>query len=420
MTSNENYNEEIQKEDQLHVSFFGKYILPLIIIVIAVGIAWIFIKTKPKAKRKKGAASSRFVVTEQLKKSDYKVKVSGMGTITPSLKINLQPRVSGQILEVSPNFEAGGFFKKGETILKIDPSDYKTLVEQKKADLSKAELNYKLEVGRQDIAKREFEMLGTKNASKLEKELTLRKPHLIQMKAALSAAKAALRKAELDLERTELKAPFNCIIKDKKTDLGAQVTSQTTLAELISGDSVYAIVSIPVDKLNWINIPGINNELGSLAKISVSGLSNGENFWDGRIIRKKPSLEEKGRMAQLIIDIPLNQKNNKKLLLGSYVNVLLEGKKLAEIYTLPRKAVRDGNQIWLFKAVSSNGNLKNGKKGLQGTLIIKSISPLWKDNNFIVISDGVAQGDKLIISDISTPVKDMPLWTDYPVEKTDG
>ncbi|MHC4873723.1 MAG: efflux RND transporter periplasmic adaptor subunit [Planctomycetota bacterium] len=443
---------DFEPEDQLHVSFTGKFIVPLIIIIIAIGGAFVFIKTKPKAKRKKSQRSTRYVVTERLKPSDYQVKVSGMGTITPSHNINLQPRVSGQVIEVSPDFEAGGFFKQGETILKIESSDYKAVLAQKKAELAKAELNYKLEVGRQDIAKREYEMLGTKNASKLEKELTLRKPHLAQMKTALSAAKATLKKAELDLERTDVKAPFNCIVREKKTDIGAQVTSQTVLAELISGDSVYAVVSIPVDKLRWIDIPDMKSKQGSTAKISISGLTNGQNFWTGKIIRQKPSLEEKGRMAQLIIDIPLKQKNDNKLLLGSYVNVLLEGTSLKNIFILPRKAVRDGNQIWIFNEVTEEEDVvsetktedkaesateskteknneikkedkkKSSRKPAEriiGKLSIKNIVPSWKDKNFIIITEGLSADDTLITSDISTPVTDMPLWTDKSAEKKD-
>lgn len=407
-------NENESEDETARVSFLGKYFFPVVIVAIGVGVAWWLIFTKPKAVRKRPEASSRFVTIQTAETSSYQVKVPAMGTIIPSHKINIQSRVSGQIIRVHDNFESGGFFKKGDVILKIDPVDYKAALEQKRAQLSEAELNYKLELGKQNIAKREWEMLGDKKASKLEQELTLRKPHLEQMKSALDAAKSTFEKAKLDLERTEIKAPFNCIISSKSADLGAQVTSQTVLAEIIGGDSVYALVSIPVDYLKWLKIPDEKNNEGSEAEIRVSGLDNGHNVWHGKIIRQKPDLEEKGRMAQLLIEITLGLEDKNKLLIGSYVNVLMNGSSLENVFVLPRKSLRDGGNVWLFEEKEPEGdeNSADGATRINGTLQFRKIGYVWKDANNIVINEGLEGGEKYIASDISTPVIGIPLWAE--------
>ena len=51
--------------------------------------------------------------------------VFSQGSVKPRTETTLVAEVAGQIVSVSSNFIAGGFFREGEVLLQIDPSDYR-------------------------------------------------------------------------------------------------------------------------------------------------------------------------------------------------------------------------------------------------------------------------------------------------------
>ena len=119
------------------------------------------------------------VQVETVQPSAYQIVVTAMGTVIPDREIVLKPRVSGEIVEIHPEFTEGGILKKGMKVLQIDPKDYELNLAQKQSAVTDAEYALKLELGHQEVAKREWELLnGTNPAQDMEKELALRKPHL--------------------------------------------------------------------------------------------------------------------------------------------------------------------------------------------------------------------------------------------------
>ena len=78
---------------------------------------------------------------------------------------------------------------------------------QRQSELRQASADIELELGRQDLAKKDYkELEGT--ISSEYKTLVLREPQLNTARARVESAQAAVRRAELDLERTRIRAPF--------------------------------------------------------------------------------------------------------------------------------------------------------------------------------------------------------------------
>ena len=88
-----------------------------------------------------------------------------------------------------------------------------------------------------------------------QKELDNVQTTLAIAEADVTAARAALEKSRLDLSRTTLTAPFDCVVTSENVDLGALVTPQTQLATLVGTDEYWVRVTIPVSQLRWIHIP---------------------------------------------------------------------------------------------------------------------------------------------------------------------
>ncbi|MCK4563472.1 MAG: efflux RND transporter periplasmic adaptor subunit [Verrucomicrobia bacterium] len=368
-----------------------KVIIPILIILVALMIGRTIIKTTKKPKKNgSGSESGTFSVeTMPLKAGLQPVKLRATGTVAPALAITLRARVAGEIIEVAPEFIDGGSFKKGELMLKIDPVDYQLALEQKKAALAEAEFQLKLEEGQRDIAAREWELLEAGNgASEADRELALRVPHMKYRIAKLEAAKAELENAELDLVRTEIRAPFNAVVVERKTDLGTQVNLQDALATLSGSDEFYVRASIPVDRLQWIEC---DPENGS----AVTIVRNTGEVRKGRAIRLESALEEKGRMARVLVAVKNPLEGDQPLLLNEYVRMQIEGSAIEKAFHIPRLALHDDRFVWLAKK--------------DRTLEIREVEVRWRDATDVIVTGGLANGEQLILTNLSTPVNGMKL-----------
>ena len=68
-------------------------------------------------------------------------KVESQGSVAPRTETTLIAEASGQIIEVSNAFVSGGFFSKGDVLIRIDPRNYSAAVKRAKATVARARLN---------------------------------------------------------------------------------------------------------------------------------------------------------------------------------------------------------------------------------------------------------------------------------------
>ncbi|MFC1778056.1 efflux RND transporter periplasmic adaptor subunit, partial [Pseudomonadota bacterium] len=179
-----------------------------VILLLAVSVITVIHLTEPKAQRT--SASKRTAMLVEVthgERGTFQPEIVVMGTVRAENEIVLSPRVGGEIISISQSFTPGGFVDEGEVLLQIDPADYEVVLLQRKSELLQASAELELELGRQDLAKKDYrELEGT--ISSEYKSLVLRAPQLNMARSRVEAAEAAVRRAELDLERTRIRAPF--------------------------------------------------------------------------------------------------------------------------------------------------------------------------------------------------------------------
>jgi RND family efflux transporter MFP subunit len=378
-------------------SLIFKIVLPIAILCVGL-LGSAYLKSSgPKPQRKPPQKITSLVQVMPLQKTDETVSVRAMGTVVPAREMTLESRVSGEIVWMNPEFAPGGFLKAGEEALRIDPTDYQLDLARKKSQVADAAYRLKMELGHQEVAKREWQLLkGNKSAK--DAELALRKPHLEKARADLAAARAELKGAELDLERTRITAPFNAVVRERHVELGSQVSTQEKLAELVGTDEYWVQVSAPVDRLRWLRIPRTTDEEGPDVVIRYG---TGAEMRKGTLIKLLSDLEAEGRMARLLVSVkdPLDLSNpdsaRPPLLIGEYVQAGIQGRELTDVFRIPRSALRDGARVWIAAP--------------DDTLSIREVEALWRDSDTVLLRDGLQTGDRLILSDIAAPVAGMPL-----------
>ncbi len=376
-------------------------LLPLVVLGGGAWVTWYLVETGPKAKRQRGGGrNARLVEVEVARRSDVNTAIYAMGTVKPAVKIDLQPRVAGEVIEISEDWVPGRLYARDEMILRIDPTDYELIVRQQKSRLAEAKSLHRLEVGNQTIAQSEYELLG-ETIREEDRDLVLRKPQLDSVQAAVEAAEAALNKAEIDLERTEVTAPFNAIIASRSVDLGAQVSTQTRLAALVGTDEYWLELLLPVDQLRWIEIPRFAGESGSALRVFDKVAWGPGISRDGRVIRLAGEVEAEGRMARLFAAVadPLGLAEEDSgappLLIGSFVSVEIEGRLLEGVVQLPRRLLREGDRVWI---VDEDDRLE-----------IRAVTVAFPGRETVLVSTGLEDGDRIVTTKLGAAVAGMPL-----------
>ncbi|SCX76654.1 efflux RND transporter periplasmic adaptor subunit [Desulfoluna spongiiphila] len=372
--------------------------LPLLILAAAFFIGSHLMDSKPKAEKRPRTALPPLVRWEEARTTNHPVTVSAMGTVRASAQIDLKARVGGQVEWLAPALVPGGRFKKGEILIKLDKADLDISLALAGAKVQQARADLSLEQGSQEVARKELALMETTMGHRVkDQSLALRLPQLKIAEANLALAEADLDKALLDLARSEIRAPFGGIVLSRSAPVGTLVTEGQTVATLADDDTWWVEATLPVKDLAWLRLPKANETHGSQTRV----LTQTGAAFRGRLIQVLGDLSDMSRMARVLIEVddPMEQAaatGAPPLLLNSYVTAELEGKPLRDIIALPDRALRDGNEVWV-----ADGD----------TLRIRTVRIVWREGATVFTDRGIAPGERVILSDLSSPADGMKIRT---------
>ncbi len=322
-------------------------------------------------------------VTKVVKQS-LRIPVQAQGTVTPLQETSLLSEVNGRIIEVSPAFIVGGFVAKDDVLLRIDPRDYETNLLRAEASVKSAQSNLAQETGRAKVAEQEWKKTSKgKQRTQASEDLYLRKPQLDQALAQMLAAQADLNTARDNLERTIIKAPYDALIRTKRSELGQFVAAGTPLGELFSVEYAEVRLPIPQNKLEYLELP----ELGTMENGSPIDLytevGGKVKHWNAYLHHTEGVFDARSRVLFSVARIKdpygLQSPYNEPLRIGSFVNASIEGKELLNIVRLPRYIIRPGNNVWI---IDETGHLRT-----------RNVTLLRTGGDFIYVSAGLSDGN---------------------------
>jgi RND family efflux transporter MFP subunit len=393
-----------------------KVVLPIFILLVAIASTGFMMANRITPERLEVTEDIVPVEVTEIVHSTEEVVVRAQGTVTAAQQVQVRPEVAGRIVELSASLVPGGRFASGQTIATIDERDYRVhLVAQQEA-VARARLALRREQARQAVAEEEWDLLETSiPADQSNRDLALRIPQIEQAEAAIAAAEGALAKARLDLERCTITAPFNAVVTREQVDIGQLVTPQTEIATMVGTDVYWVQVSLPVANLEWLEIPGRNGHHGSPATVIYSSGAV-EIRREGRVDRLLGDVDPAGRMARLLIVVkdPLNlsrrhQGTDLPLLIGSYVAVEIRGRTIDNVVSIPRRALRE---LHVDGAIGTREGLWLMDDA--DRLSSRQAEVIWRTEETVIVSNGFADGERLITSNIATPIEGMKLTVVEP------
>lgn len=342
-----------------------------------------------------------------------KITVTAQGSVTPRTETILVSEVSGLITEVSSAFVAGGFFSKGDLLVRIDDRNYRAEVKRAQASVRAAETNVTREAGLADYAREDWERAQSLlKSSKAASDLAMRKPQLAEAFASLDFAKADLELRLGDLDRTVIRAPYDGLVREKRADVGQFVNGGSALAATFSVDVAEIRLPLPDSQLPYLNLDEHELAQGRGPLVMLSANIGGQlNSWQGRIVRTEGVFDERSRVLYLVaqIDDPYNRHSSKwehSLRIGTFVEAAIEGEQLDNVIRLPRTALRRGNRIW---TVTDNDTLKP-----------VTVEIARADEQSVLIRAGLKSGQLICLTVPENPLSGTPVRYQEPSDATPG
>lgn len=376
----------------------GSLLFSLVVIGMGGGMIYYIYSSEPEASRTTVTRQSAMPVeVTGAEHGTFRPTIEVQGTVRPAKEITLRPRVEGKVIDRSENFTPGGYTEKGEVLVRLDPSDYKYALRQRKSELQQNLRDLKLEMGRQDIAQQEYDILQENllddSLSEDEQSLVFRKPQLKAAKAQVDSARAAVQHAEKELARTRIKAPFDGLITNRNVNMGSQVSAGDQLARIVGTHKYWVEAQVPLSKLQWITFSKPSDSTGAAVRIRNRTAWAKNQFRTGYLDRSTGEVNEQTRMARVLVAVhdPLardrESRDRPALMIGSFVQAQIQGMQISDVVKLSRDLVHENDTVWVY----SNGKLD-----------IRNVEITYRDEQFAYIKDGLKKGEQVVTTPITT------------------
>ncbi len=298
-----------------------------------------------------GAVEAEVMV---VKESQLAEKIYLNASLIGDEEIELRPEVAGKIINI--NFKEGDRVKKGELLVKINDADLQ-------AQLMRAQSQKEL------AEEKEY-----RSKQLLDQELISQEEYdVIKNDLNTKTADVELLKAQID--KTEIRAPFNGVVGLRWVSEGSFINSSVVIATLTKTNPIKIDFAVPIKHADKVHI-------GETIKLTVP---NSEQEFPAKIYAIDPKIDPSTRTLK----VRARAENNSGILLpGSYAEIELILDENADAVSVPTQAVVpdiSGEMVYLFK---------NGKA------VPSPVKTGLRTNTEVQIIDGVDPGDTVITSAI--------------------
>ena len=369
-----------------------RILFPIAIVVAGLGLAGLIIATGPKLEQQPPPSSAPLVRTWVADVQTVQMTSITHGSVLPRTESELIPEVSGRIIEMSPVVVSGGFFKKGDVLLKIDPLDYEVALEQARASLASARSEFtnatKAHNRLLDLAKRQ-------SASQSQQDDALNRLRFAQ--ASIREATARLSKAERDITRTTVTAPYDGRVRTERVDIGQFVTRGAPIASLYATDVAEVRLPIQDEELAYLKLPLSGQTDQHMPTVILRARFAGEEHtWQGRIVRTEGELDPKTRMINIVAQVqsPYERSGSRPpLAVGLFVEAEIIGKRVDNVFVLPRSALQANEQVYVMTD--------------ENRLSFREVEIIREVGEDVYITGGLKRGETISLSTVNNAIEGM-------------
>ncbi|CAI8853987.1 efflux RND transporter periplasmic adaptor subunit [Methylocaldum szegediense] len=371
-----------------------KILLPIVVLLIGAVGAYAIVVNRPALEAQPAKPEPPLVSVVRAEPQTVRFNVRSQGVVTPRTEIDWVAEVAGKVIRLNPDFVAGGFFEAGEELVALDPRDYDQAVVAAEAKLAEARRRLAQEEAEAEQARSEWEALGEGEPTPLARH----EPQLAEARAKLKAAEAELIKARLDRSRCELHAPFAGRVLARYVGLGQYVQPGEKLARLQATDVAEVRLPVSTEQLADLDV-NLGRRKGadqSGSKVRMMATVGGiEQHWEGRIVRSEAQIDDTTGLLHLVAEVPdpYGPRHAQLLLSGLFVQAEIEGRERSGVFVLPLAAVNAAQEALVVDS--------------EHRLHIRRLKVLRTEADRVLVAEGLAAGEAVVIDGVSVPVEGM-------------
>jgi len=332
---------------------------------------------------------------------DVGLRVRSQGTVEPRTESALIPEISGRVVELSPALVSGGFFEQGDVLLRIDPRDYEANVARARARLARAagEMEHaRRTLARQaDLAKRSVNSGADYDDARRDAAVS---------EAGFAEARVALDQALRDLERTEIRAPFDGRVRDENIDVGQFAERGRAVATLYATDYVEVRLPIPDHELAYLDLRLRGPDGAESAAPAVSfraHFAGAEHVWEGRVVRTEGEIDSRSRMVNVVarVEDPYAHEegvDRPPLAVGLFVRAEIAGPVAESVIAVPRVALREDGRLLV---VDRDGRLR-----------LRAVDVVRRERDRALVRAEFESGENICVSPVQVVVEGMRVNTE--------
>ena len=226
----------------------------------------------------------------EVKNRDLPVVVAAVGRLAPNREVTLSAELGGVVKSYSADI--GDRVESGQTLVKIDPTDYRLALKETKANLEVAQV-------RLDAAKKNFERTKNLLPRKIIAQDAFDKSEMDykSSRATVARVKTLVDIARERLNKTRIRAPFSGLIASRKVEIGQIVGTGQPLMALVDLDSVRVLIHLP--ERDYVHLDRDD-------PITVAIEASPESVFKGRIDRIGIKADERTNTfdVEILVDNP--------------------------------------------------------------------------------------------------------------------
>lgn len=298
------------------------------------------------------------------------VTATSTGIVKSDVEVNITAQRTGKIAKLY--IEEGDRIKAGDLIAELDISEVKANLKKAKADIKKAEVdlnNAGIEYKRKDPLFKEG-LVTQQDLDNAQKLLSI-------AEAELEMAKAAADVAQLQYDYSFLRTPVSGVVSERRVDVGDTAAPGPVIASVVDPHNLY--IKAPIDEADISSV-----RLGQTVKITMDAYP--EKIFYGKVIKISPivlGVKQEARTFEIRVSIP---DDGIVLKPGMSADTEIVTGEAKNTLVVPSQAIIEkGTEKIVYVSEGGRAKQKKVKIGIYN----------W---NFTEIKEGIAEGEKIIIT----------------------
>jgi multidrug efflux pump subunit AcrA (membrane-fusion protein) len=327
-------------------------------------------KEAPKTKK-----VVKTVFVDTIKNTDVPIIIPANGNLVAKRRVELYAEVQGIFKNSSNLFKAGQEYKRGQTLISIDASEYYASVQSSKSNLYNqiTAIMPDLRLDYPDVFPKWEAYLNSFNINettpKLPEISNDKEKYFINGRGILTTY-YNVKNLEQRLGKYRISAPFTGVLTEALVTEGTLIRAGQKLGEFIDTSTYELQVSLNKDYADLLEV-GENVELSNINKTKT---------YKGKVSRVNASIDQATQTVSAFIEV-----SNNTLKEGMYLQAELEARTIKNAISIDRGLVNDRNEIFTVK---------------DSTLVSLTVNPVYFSDKKAVVK-GVPNGEVILSKPVS-------------------